>query len=112
MRHARSIPLALFVACLVAATPVSWGAGDRAAAAGESQRKPAPIAHRVLDVVDFVAGLASIPRGLVPVRAIEDLILDGDVGLSLRDLGDAARLAKKPSQPCEPKPCDPFGQAI
>ena len=71
MKNARIIPLALMVACLVAATPSSWGAGHRATAAGESQRKPWPVAHRLLEVVDFVAGAAGMVRiTRVPPREI------------------------------------------
>ena len=79
MKHARGIPLVLFVACLVASTPFSWGAGRDAAAAGESQRKPWPVAQRLLEVVDFVAGAAGMVRiTRVPPKVIVlDSAFDG-----------------------------------
>ena len=64
MKHARRIPLALFVACLVASTPFSWGAGRDAAAAGESQRKPGRTYPEMIEIVSFfplAAGMVRIP---------------------------------------------------
>jgi hypothetical protein len=77
MKPARNIPLALFVACVVAATPFSWGAGRDAAAAGESQRKPGrsyPEMIEVFQFLPFAAGMVRIP--LPKLRIGDDLPID------------------------------------
>lgn len=114
MKHARRIPLALFVACLVASTPCSWGAGTRAAVAGESRVKPPQRAVRLLENVDFlsfVAGMGRIPFPKLYIGG--DLPPDVgpvDASAGRATLSSRTRIAKllAPVDPIEAAPGD-FG---
>jgi len=77
MKHARRIPLALFVACMVAATPVSWGAGRDAEAAGESMRKPGRTFPEMTEIFQYLpcaVGMVRIPMPKIFIG--EDLGID------------------------------------
>ena len=74
MKHARRIPLALFVTCLVASTPFSW-----AAAATESQRKPGRTYPEMIEIIRYLPMAAGMVRMPLPKIFLED-VLPSDVG--------------------------------